>query len=108
MNEDYIALLLQVENDYHNAIKKAVSEAEAQADLLKQRQKAYVESLRKEWHAYEKEENDKLNKTIAEDNIKIESETAVSKERLKTLQMKKAEMISERLKEEVLGLYGSS
>jgi len=106
LNEDYISILLQVEADYHRAMKKAVAEAEIRTDELRQKQKAYIEELRKEWHTFEKAENERLSKTLSDDYLKIEAKTAVSKERLKALQMKKAELISERLKEEALGLYG--
>jgi hypothetical protein len=106
LKEDYISLLLQVENEYHNAIIKAVREAEAYAGECRQRQDAYLDGLRREWYLFGKTENEKLLETLSRQEHKLELETAGIKRQMKENQIKKADLISERLKEEVLNLYG--
>ena len=103
-----MSLLLQAENEYHAAVRSAVSEAEKYADDCKKKQDAYIENLKQEWHSFEKSENDKRDKKLAEDEKNLEAKTAELKKRLKICQEKKADQISERLKGEVLALYGNS
>jgi len=107
LNEEIMALLLHAENEYHSAVMKAAREAEHYAADRKKKQHAYFEQLRREWERFEKSENEKLEKTLAEVEHKLEKDTAQMKRQLKASQEKKAGQISERLKEEVLSLYGS-
>jgi hypothetical protein len=107
LNEDVISLLLQVENDYHNAVKTAVDEAMNYADGCKKKQDAYIDGLNRDWHLFETSENNKLDKKLSEDEKNLEAKTAELKTRLKISRENKAELISERLKEEVLALYGN-
>jgi len=102
-----MALLLHAENEYHSAVMKAVREAEHYAADRKKRQSAYFEQLRREWERFEKAENGKLEKMLSEVEQKLEKDTAQLKRQLKASQEKKAGQISERLKEEVLSIYGS-
>ena len=108
MNEDIISLLFQAENEYHNAVKTAVSEAENYADGCKKKQNAFIENLKQDWHSFEKSDNDKLAKKLYEDEKILEARAAELKKRLRIIREKKAELISERLKEEVLAFYGNS
>ena len=107
LNEDIIFILTQAENGYDDAVKTAVREAGEYAAERKKIQAEYIEKLKEEWHIFEKSENDGLKRTLAEAEHKKETETVEIKRRLKISQENKAEMISERLKGEVLGLYGS-
>jgi len=106
LNEDILSLLLQTESEYHAAMKNATKEAEDYADDSKEKQNAYIEGLKQEWDLFEKAENDKLAKMLADDEVRLEAKTAELKEQLRISQKKKADLISERLKEEVLSLYG--
>jgi len=102
-----LALLLQAENEYNTAVKTAVSEAENYADGCKKNQNAFIESLKQEWHLFEKSENEKFEKILDENEQNLEAKTKELKKQLKINQERKADFISERLKEEVLSLYGS-
>jgi len=102
-----MSMLLQAENEYHDAVKNAVKRAENYADNSKKRQAAYIEILKSDWDSFETDENAQLDKTLADDEQKLETEMEELKKHLKISQEKKADMISERLKEEVLSLYGN-
>ena len=105
LKEDIINLILQAEKEYHNKLKKAVTEAEKYADDCKKKQGAIIDEMQEEWYSFEKAENEKLKNALYEDEQKMEIEMAKSKEQLKIRQIKKADLISDRLKEEVLSLY---
>ena len=107
MNEDILYVLLQAENEYQSAMKNAVKEAEDYADGLRNKQAAYIEELKQNWHLFEVSENEKLEKMLFDDEQRLEAKTADLKEQLRISQKKKADLISERLKEEVLSLYGN-
>ena len=106
MNEDILYLLLQAENEYHAAMKNAVKDAEDYSDECRKKQAAYIEELKQKWHLFEDSEKSKLEKMLFENGQKLEIKAAELKERLRTGQKKKADQISERLKKEVLSLYG--
>ena len=103
-NEDILSLLLRVEDEYHEAMENAVKEAENYAEGCKEEQNAYLENLKRDWHSFEKAENDKLAQMLAENEKKLEAQTAELKNRLKTSQKNKADIISGRLKDEVVSL----
>jgi len=107
LREDIISLIIHAEHDYHDGVKKAIAEAEAYADERKKKQIVYVDWQKREWERFEKSENAKLEKKLAAAEQRLEKETAEMKNRLKTAQEKKVNQISERLKEEVLSLYGN-
>ncbi|MCL2518188.1 MAG: hypothetical protein FWF15_06450 [Oscillospiraceae bacterium] len=108
MNEDILTLLLQVENEYQTAMRNAVKEMEEYADECRQKQLAYIEELKHGWNMFEKTENEKLAKMLSDDEERLETMTIELKNQLKLAQEKIAEMISERLKKEVLSSYGNS
>jgi F0F1-type ATP synthase membrane subunit b/b' len=108
LNEAVISSLLGAEDAYHAAVKKAMTDAENYANESKKAQRAYLEALKQEWELFEKTELKNLKIRLAEAEQKAEEETARIKERLKAEQEKKADMISDRLKEEVLSLPGSN
>ena len=107
MNEDILSALLQAENEYKLIIENAARRGEEYAAGCRQTQSAYIESLNLEWDSFEKSEGEKLKNTLREDEQKMESDAKNLKERLKSGQTAKAGIISERLKEEVLALYGN-
>jgi len=102
MKQDILNLILQAENEYHAKVKSYVAEAEKYVDLCKQKQSAYMENLKYEWYVFEKGEKEKFERDLADTEKRIDAETAVKKERLKTRQEENIEALSERLKEEVL------
>ena len=102
MSEHIVNLIRQAEKEYHSTIKNAVTEAERYADDCKTKQNVYIEELEREWYTFERAENEKLEKALSEAEHKLETETALAKERLKNCQRKKLDEISERLREEVL------
>jgi len=108
LNEDILTLLLQVENEYQTAMRNAVKEMEEYADECRQKQLAYIEELKHGWNMFEKTENEKLAKMLSDDEERLETMTIELKNQLKLAQEKIAEMISERLKKEVLSSYGNS
>lgn len=103
-----MSLLLQAENEYQIAMKSAVKDMEDYADECRQRLNAYIEELKNGWNMFEKMENEKLAKMLSEDERRLENKTVELKKHLKLNQEKMAEIISERLKKEVLSLYGNS
>ena len=107
MNEDILYALLQAENEYQAAMKNAVKDAEDYADDCRNKQIAYIEELKQNWHLFEKSEKEKLEKRLSDDEQKLEIKAAELKRQLKISQEKKADLISERLKGEVLSLYGN-
>lgn len=107
MNEKIMSLILQSENEYIEAVKRADAEAEIYAKDCLNRQTAKFIKLKQEWERFEKDENKNLKDMLSEAEQRIEKETAKMKERLKVRQQEKADIISERLKEEVLSIYGN-
>ena len=93
--------LLQAENEYRAAMKKAAKEAEYYESERKREQGDYIAGLNDEWHSFENAEIERLAKIIAEKERALESETADLKKRLQGDQQKKAGLISDRLKKEV-------
>ena len=108
LNEDILDMILQAEKVYHNMMKNAVNDAEKYAENCRKNQGIYLEEMQEEWYLFEEAENEKLLKKLSEDERKMELEIAESKARLKKCQEKKADLISERLKTEVLSSYGDS
>ena len=108
MSDDIIGTILRAESDYNFALEKAVEEAEKYAQDSRNDQSAYLEELRKDFHAFEKSERDKFDKTLFESLRKMDAENATLKEQLKACQSDKADAISDRLMKEVLLLYGDS
>ena len=107
MNEDILSVLLQAESEYHAAVNTAVKKGENYADNCRKKQSAYIETLKRDWDLFEKTESDKLKNTLSDDEKRMDKEKEESKEKLKISQKEKADTISERLKEEVLSLYGN-
>ncbi|MCL2814761.1 MAG: hypothetical protein FWD23_09195 [Oscillospiraceae bacterium] len=107
MNEDILSLLLQAENEYHAAMENAAKEAEVYEQDNEKNQAGYIDELKREWDLFEKSENRKLAQMIADEEQKSEKKAAEQKNQLKESQKKKAEIISERLKKEVLS-FGHS
>lgn len=107
MSEDILLLILKAEDEYDAAIKNAAKQAEEYADACKKQQTDYIESIKQNWHLFEKSEIEKLEAVLAETEQKLEAKTAELKIRLKASQKSKADFISKRLKEEVISLYGN-
>ena len=108
LNEDIVSLLLRVEHDYHVSMENALVKSQSYTDERKKEQSGYIENLKHDWQLFEKSENDKLEKTLAENERILEAKMTEFIEQLKTKQKNKADMISERLKKEVILLDGDS
>ena len=108
MSGEVLNLILNAEQEYHSAIKKAIGEAKRYVDVNKDKQKSFVEHLNYEWYLFEKSENESFEKKLLETEKEMIEEIAKRKEPLKASQQKKADLISERLKREVLSIYGDS
>ena len=106
MSDHIVYLIQQAEKEYHEAIENAVAEAKKYVDESKKKQSDYINELENEWYTFEKAENEKLERALSEAEKKIEMETARSKEQLRFRQRSKIDVISDRLKSEVLSLYG--
>jgi len=108
LNEDISALILQAENEYNIFNKNAVKKAGDYAEECKKKQEDYIQELKKNWIAFENTENEKLANRLLEEEKKLEIKTEELKNKLKAEQVKNADIISERLKKEVLNLDGHS
>jgi hypothetical protein len=105
--DEVINLLLQAEKDYHDAVEKAVKEAESYAEDSREKQRVFQDGVKQEWKAFEEAEAERLAALLAEAERKSEAETAEMRERLKACQEEHIEVLSERLKKEVLSLHGN-
>lgn len=108
MQENILNLIMQAEKEYHLEVKNAAREAQKYADDCKERQSDYMEELKQEWHLFEERESVNFKKLLSEKKQEIDAQIAKQKERLRICQSKKADLISERLKKEVLSLNGNS
>ena len=108
IKEDILYLILQAEKEYQTAVKNAEKEGGQYVDDCKEKQTAYFEELKREWYLFAKAENEKYIKKLYDDEQRMELEIEKSKEQLKACQTKKIDVISERLKMEVLSPYGNS
>jgi len=102
-----LSLLLQAESEYRAFVADAEKKAGDYAGECKKNQRAHLEGLKGEWERFERSENDRLEKMLSEAEQRLEKMAAGLKARLKADQGKMAGAISDRLKGEVLGLYGS-
>ena len=105
LREDIIDLILQAEKEYQGTVRQAVAEAEQYADECKEKQGAYIETLKEGWHLFENGETAKFAEALSQVERKVKKEIAEKKEQLRLCQEKRMEAISERLKEEVLSFY---
>ena len=105
LKDDFFNLILQAEKEYHEALVKIEKEGGKYIEGCKLNQHTYIEQLKQEWQLFEQSENEKFEKLFSEDEQKMEAEAVLKKEELLTMQKLKADMISSRLKEEVLSLY---
>ena len=108
MKTNALELIIKAESDYQDTVDNAVREAEKYVDDLRRKQAAYAQHLELEWDLFEKAENRKLERTLRQDKQQLEEETERAMGRLKELQSRKLDLISDRLKEEVLSLHGDS
>lgn len=107
MNKGIVSLIMQAENEYHDAVKKAAAEADIYAADCAKKQKAYLDEQKREWERFEKAENEALKEKLLKAERIIEKETEQKEDRLRACQEEKADSISERLKMEVLTEYGN-
>ena len=108
LKENILNLILQAEKEYHDALNKAMREGEKYVDDCKRKQDAFVEQLKRKWYLFEKTENENFQKKLLDEEQRMEAITTEKKDDLKNRQQLKADIISQRLKEEVLSLYGNS
>ena len=104
MKEDVLAMLLQSESEYYSDVESAVKDAEKYVGDRRNEQIVYIEGLKKELQFFEKSESEKLEQSLSAQSEKMEKEAERLKKRMKARQEKKADRISELLKEEVLSL----
>lgn len=106
MTENILSPVLQAEKEYQCAVRDAVRDAKKYASNCEKKQNAYLEDLKQEWRLFEQDERDNFEEQLSENEKALEADLAERRERLRRLQEKKAAQISDRLKEEVLSLYG--
>ena len=104
MKEDILALLLQSEKEYRSAVKTAVADGEKYVAGRRKEQESQVSRLKTDFRAYEESESENLEQTLLDESGSMEREAAGLKMKMKQRQEEKAELISLRLKEEVLSL----
>jgi hypothetical protein len=104
LKEDILSLLLQAEYEYHSTVKHAVRDAEKYVENSRKEQAKHIEELRQKQLFFEKTENEIMEQTLLTESKRIEEKAARLKEQMKARQEDKADMISKRLKEEVLSL----
>ena len=108
MKTNVLELIIKAESDYQDIVDNAVVEAELYADDRRNEQAACAQRAELEWSSFEKAENAKLEMALQLDKQRLEEETERAMEQLKELQSRKLDLISDRLKEEVMSLYGDS
>ena len=108
MSDNIISIVLQAEDDYHYAIEKTALEAEQYEQDSRITQSAYLDELRNGFKTFESSQRNEFDKTLYESMQKMDNENDTIKAQLKTCQINMAELISERLKKEVLSLYVDS
>jgi peptidoglycan hydrolase CwlO-like protein len=104
---DALGLILQAEREYYIAIDKAVIEGKRYVDERKLKQEEHIKKEKNEWNLFEVSENEKLQSKLAKEEQRIEELLSELKDELKEMQEKKADIISTRLKEEVLSIHGN-
>jgi len=107
VKEDTLSILLQTENDYHNAIKTAVSEAGKYVAGRRKEQAEYLDELKRSLRSYEETEGKKMSQALLAESDRMEEEAIKLKEKMKACQASMAKQIVQRLKEEVLSSYGN-
>jgi len=107
VREDILAMILVAEDEYQQALVEAEREAELYISERRREQNAYLEKLLQEWEQFEENENLRLQAMLSEDERQLNEETRLARERLLARQQEVAELISERLKQEVLAAYGN-
>jgi hypothetical protein len=105
--DEVINLILQAEQNYHDAVEQAVKAAEGYAEESREKQRVFQDGVKQEWRAFEQAESERLAALLAEAEREAEAETAKMRERLKACQEEHIEALSERLKKEVLSLHGN-
>jgi hypothetical protein len=107
VKEDILTLIMKAEKDYNKSVDKAMADAKLYVDGKRKIQNDHVEELKREWYLYAKSENEKFLDMLLEKEREIDNESDTRKAELRAMQLEKAEAISERIKEEVLSLYGN-
>ena len=108
MKDNILNLILEAERDYLDALDNARLNGEGYVDERRKAQEEFLEKLKQEWLLFEKAEGDRLQKMFDDEERKMEAITVEKKEELRKLQEIMADTISQRLKEEVLSIYGDS
>ena len=107
MKNDVLKLIIQAEIGYQEAVKDAVDAAEKYVGERRDEQSAFIKSLEEDWDDFEQKENTVLTEKLTSNEVQQEAALEKRKEDLRIRQQLKADAISERLKEEVLNLYGN-
>ena len=107
MEEDILRMIINAEEKYQSAVRNALETADKYTEDRQKEQIAAREALTRDWHLFEIAETENLERLIHEEERKIDAETAQLKVTFKTHQVSKVDIISERLKEEVLAFYGN-
>ena len=108
MDDKIISLILQAENEYRDAVLRVGERAEVYADNCMKKQAADFREQKQALTLFEETENESLDRMIADDEQRMEKETAQIKKRLRACMEEKADAISDRLKKEVLCAYGDN
>ena len=107
MSENIISKILQAEAEYHAALEKAAQESEIYKATLRGQQSESLKEIKQQSQIFEETCNAQYSKELTKQQEELEQEFLRRKQELKNSQQKKAELISERLKKEVLSLYGN-
>ena len=106
MGEDIIASILLVENEYQQAIESAQNKAQLLISERRKMQAEHLEQMRLEWEKFEQEQALQLTQMLSEQEKRMDEEAFELRGRLRKKQQEVAEIISERLKQEVLSAHG--
>ena len=106
MSDNIISRILQAEAEYHAAIKKVTQESETHKESLQKQQSQVLDEIKQQWRQFEvtsdAEYQRELNRRLGE----LERDFQRRKLELKNSQHSKIDLVSERLKKEVLSFYG--
>ena len=106
MNDNMISRILRAEAEYHAALEKVSQESDLHKEGLQKKQNEVLDNVKRQWHLFDETCDLKYNEELSKQQEELEQDFLRRKQELKTRQQQKVDIISDRLKKEVLTLYG--
>ena len=106
MTENMISRILRAEAEYHAALEKSSQESDLHKESLQKKQNEVLDNEKRQWHLFEETCDIRYKEELSKQQEELEQDFLRRKQELRNRQQQKADIISERLKKEVLTLYG--